>query len=103
MSYVKALLAATWENGDLTALLALADMLDEQSDPHTAELLRLTLNVLSFRVELVSPQQPLLGDQPLSGRKNNSLPVLYTEPFRSDEKRIERDAGEVIATRRAIL
>jgi len=43
MSDAKALLAAVWSTGDLTPLLALADMLDEHADPSTAELLRLTI------------------------------------------------------------
>jgi len=43
MSDLKALLAAAWSTSDLTPLLALADMLDEQADPGTAELLRLTI------------------------------------------------------------
>lgn len=43
MSDAKALLGAAWATGDLTPLLALADMLDEQADPLAAELLRLTV------------------------------------------------------------
>ena len=43
MSDAKALLAAAWATGDLTPLLALADLLDEQDNPDFAELLRLTI------------------------------------------------------------
>ncbi len=43
MSDAKALLAAAWATGELTPLLVLADMLDEQNHPDFAELLRLTI------------------------------------------------------------
>ena len=42
MSDAHSLLAAAWQTGDTTPLLALADLLDEQTDHDTAELIRLT-------------------------------------------------------------
>lgn len=42
MSDAHALLSAAWEDGDLTPLLILADLLDERVDHSTGDLIRLT-------------------------------------------------------------